>query len=124
MSSDVQTQTVAENSKPAERVFRRTPDVDVFEDEQALWVSADVPGVGAGDAEVSIEDGVLTLRGRARHGSNGHTIVTEFVRQLSLREPSRYDANGVNAVLRNGVLELRIPKAERAKRRQIPVTIN
>jgi len=124
MNTEVQSQTVTEQAKAAERVFRRTPDVDVFEDEQALWVSADVPGVGAGDAEVSLEDGVLTLRGRARHGSNGHTVVTEFVRQLTLREPSRYDADAVNAVLRNGVLELRIPKAERAKRRQIPVTIN
>lgn len=123
MSTEVQAHN-ATPSQVAERVFRRTPEIDVYEDDQALWVSADVPGVGAGDVEVSLEDGVLTLRGRARHGSNGHSVVTEFARQLTLREPSRYLADEVNAVLRNGVLELRIPKAERAKRRQIPVTIN
>jgi len=118
------TPTPTATQVPAERVFRRTPEIEIFEDEQALWVSADVPGVAGGDAEVSIDDGVLTLRGRARRGSNGNTIVTEFVRQLTLREPGRYNAEQVNAVLRNGVLELRIPKAERAKRRHIPVTVN
>ncbi|MEO8605727.1 MAG: Hsp20/alpha crystallin family protein [bacterium] len=120
----VNTPTPTTAQTPAERVFRRTPEVEIFEDDQALWVSADVPGVSGDDVNVSIDDGVLTLRGRARRGSNGNTVVTEFVRQLTLREPSRYDADQVNAVLRNGVLELRIPKAERTKRRQIAVTVN
>jgi HSP20 family protein len=117
--------TQVTNTAPApERVFRRTPELEIVEDEQALFVSADLPGVAAGDVEVALDDGVLTLRGRARQGSNGSTIVTEFVRQLTLSDPARYAGEQIDAVLRNGVLELRIPKHERAKRRQIPVTVN
>lgn len=107
-----------------ERVFRRTPELEIVEDEQALFVSADLPGVAAGDVEVALDDGVLTVRGRARQGTNGSTVITEFVRQLTLSDPSRYDGEQIGAVLSHGVLELRIPKHERAKRRQIPITVN
>ena len=109
----------------AETVFHRTPDLEIVEDAQALWVSADVPGVAApGDAEVALDDGVLTVRGHARQGTNGGATVTEFTRRLTLREPARYDGEHVEATLRHGVLDVRIPKHERARRRQIPVTVN
>ncbi|HEX9671828.1 MAG TPA: Hsp20/alpha crystallin family protein [Burkholderiales bacterium] len=108
-----------------ERVFRRTPEIEIVEDDQALWISAELPGVVPGDVEVSVEDGVLTLHGRVRQGSNGHaTVVTEFARQLTLREPTRYDGERIEAVMRHGVLELRIPKHERAKRRQVPIAVH
>jgi HSP20 family protein len=109
-----------------ERVFRRTPEVEIYEDEQALFVSADVPGVAPGNVDVALEGGVLTLHARAEHGEhNGGTrTVTEFARRFTLREPERYDAEQVSATLRHGVLELRLPKAARARRRQIPVTVN
>lgn len=108
----------------AETVFRRTPDLEIVEDAQALWVSADVPGVAPGDAEVALDDGVLTVRGHARQGTNGGATVTEFIRRLTLREPARYDAERIEATLRHGVLDVRIAKHERAQRRQIPVTVN
>jgi HSP20 family protein len=113
-------------SDAPERVFRRTPEVEIYEDEQALFVSADVPGVAPGNVDVSLEGGVLTLHARAEHGEhNGGTrTVTEFARRFTLREPERYDAEQVSATLRHGVLELRLPKAARARRRQIPVTVN
>ena len=117
------TQAITPTAEP-ERVFRRTPELEIFEDDQALFVSADLPGVAAGDVEVALDDGVLAIRGRARQGTNGSAIVTEFVRRLTLTEPTRYAGEQIDAVLRNGVLELRIPKHERAKRRQIPVTVN
>ncbi|MDX2170529.1 MAG: Hsp20/alpha crystallin family protein [Deltaproteobacteria bacterium] len=121
--SDTQIPVTSPTPEP-ERVFRRTPELEIVEDDQALYVAADLPGVAPGDVEVSLNDGVLALRGRARQGSNGSTIVTEFVRQLTLRDPARYAGEQIDAVLRHGVLELRIPKHERAKRRQIPVTVN
>ncbi len=68
----------------------------------------------------------MTLHARAEHGerTGGTRTVTEFARRFTLREPERYDAEQVSATLRHGVLELRLPKAARARRRQIPVTVN
>lgn len=107
-----------------EKLFRRTPDVEIVEDPQALCIEADMPGVAPGDVEVGLDDGVLTIRGRARHRTNGSAIVTEFARRFSLREPARYDTEQIHATLRNGTLALRVPKRASAQRRQIPITVN
>jgi HSP20 family protein len=104
------------------RVFRRTPDVEVYEDDQALFVSADVPGVEPGHIDVSLDEGVLSVTARVEAQGEAGTA-TEFSRRFTLREPSRYEADQISANLRNGVLELRLPKSERTRRRQIPVTV-
>ena len=106
----------------ATHVARRRPEVEIFEDEQALWVSADVPGVEPGQIEVSLDEGVLSLTARTAHADGA--LTSEFARRFTLRDPSRYDAEHISATLRNGVLELRVPKAERARPRQIRVTVN
>ncbi len=107
-----------------EKTFRRTPNVEIVEEPEALCIEADMPGVAPGDVEVGLDDGVLTIRGRARYGTNGGAVVTEFARRFSLREPARYDAERIHATLRHGTLALRIPKRVGAQRRQIPVTVN
>lgn len=106
----------------AQRVYHRTPEVEIFEDEQALFVSADVPGVEPGSIDVAFDDGVLSLTARVQPRQSGEAA-TEFRRRFTLREPSRYDADQISATLHNGVLELRLPKSERSRRRQIPVTV-
>ena len=40
------------------------PDVDIYEDEQALWLWADMPGVGQNRVDVEVHNGVLTIRGQ------------------------------------------------------------
>lgn len=105
----------------AERVSYRTPAADVFEDDQALSLSVELPGVASGDVEIGFDGGVLTLTGRV--ASSNDTPVA-YRRRFAFGEPGRFDADHATAVLRNGVLELRVPKAERAKPRQIPVTCN
>lgn len=114
MNSQEVTRTDAE-----QRVYRRTPEVEVYEDEQALFVSADVPGVQPGNVDVQFDEGVLSVSARVE--ASGAS--TEFRRRFTLREPSRYDADQISATLHNGVLELRLPKSERSRRRQIPVTV-
>jgi HSP20 family molecular chaperone IbpA len=47
-----------------QRVYRRTPEVEVYEDDQALFVSADVPGVEPGHIDVSLDEGVLSVTAR------------------------------------------------------------
>ncbi len=106
-----------------QRVYRRTPEVEIFEDEQALFVSADVPGVDPGRIDVALDEGVLSVTARVEQPEGDASVATEFTRRFTLRDPSRYDADQISATVRNGVLELRLPKSERTRRRQIPVSV-
>jgi len=99
-----------------------TPPVEIYEDDHALWVSADLPGVAAGDVEVALHDDLLTFTGRV--GQSDDATRRAYRRRFTLSNPSRFDTEHISAVLRLGVLEVRVPKAERAKPRQVPVTVN
>lgn len=108
-----------------ERVDYVTPAVEIVEDEQALTLTADLPGVGPGNVEVSLQDGHLTLVGRVERRANGTPKVARaYRRRFTLSNPSGFDTDHISAVLRHGVLELRLPRAEKAKPRQINVTVN
>lgn len=98
--------------------------VDIYEDEQGLVVVADVPGVAPDDLDVSVERGVLTIQARAAHAAPGTPIYREyelsgFFRQFRL--PEAVDVGGIAADVKHGVLTLRLPRAEQAQPRRIPV---
>ncbi|MGH7788246.1 MAG: Hsp20/alpha crystallin family protein [Candidatus Binatia bacterium] len=117
-----------ETAQPTpEQVYVRTPEVEIFENDEALWVSADMPGVAPGNVDVSLDDGTLTVDGRVadsdRAGAEPRTA-RHFRRRFALRDPNRFDTEHISAVLRHGVLEVRLPKAAQARRRQIPVSVN
>jgi HSP20 family protein len=103
-----------------------TPLVDIIEKNDAFIFQADLPGVRAGDVDISFENGVLTLQGKVhpRQPQDHNYVWREygighFYRQFTLSTP--IDANGIRAELKNGVLELYVPKAESAKTRKIEI---
>ena len=104
-----------------------TPPVDIFEDSAALTVLADMPGVTAGHLTIDLHEGVLTITGHAAAagGANEVAVLHEypagatFQRSFTLSEA--IDQERIQASLKNGVLRLRLPKAERAKPRQIAI---
>ena len=103
-----------------------TPLVDIIETSDAFLFQADLPGVKAGDVDISYENGVLTLSGRVnpRHPANHNYVwreyeVGHFHRQFTLNTPVNVD--GIKAELRNGVLELYVPKSESSKPRKIEI---
>ena len=114
---------------PAERIDQGTwytPLVDIIENDDAFLFQADLPGVAAGDVDVSYENGVLTIAGNAPpRQPQGHRYiwneygVGRFYRQFTLNTPVNID--GIKAELKNGVLELFVPKAESAKTRKIQI---
>ena len=118
MSNEVSTNGTNGN---AERVEYVTPPVDIVESEQALTITADLPGVAPGSVDVSIDGDQLTLVG---HVSEDSKQPRAYRRRFALRDPARFDTEHVSAVLKHGVLELRLPRAEKAKPRQIAVTVN
>jgi len=103
-----------------------TPPVDIYEDEQGLVVVADLPGVEAGALDVRVDRGVLTIQGRAQHIAPGTAVhreytLTGFYRQFQL--PEEIDSARIAADLQQGVLTLRLPRAERAQPRRIEVRV-
>lgn len=103
--------------------------MDVEETKDALIITAEAPGVEPEDIELTIRDGILTLRGEKRmereETKNGRRLSERtfgaFQRQLSL--PSGVDAAGVKAMHRNGVLTVTIPRSNDpdAQGRRIPI---
>ena len=107
------------------------PDVDIHEDDQALWVWADMPGVDQESVEVELNDDVLRLEGRvSAHDYDGLSpIYTEYnvgnyLRRFTLANGDRFERDKVSARLMNGVLEVRLPKAEKARPRRIDVSVS
>lgn len=103
-----------------------SPAVDIFEDEQAITMLADMPGVKAEELEIDLRESVLTLTGRVANnvGSGEVPVLSEYrpgtyFRQFVLSES--IDQTKIDAKLTDGVLRLALPKVERAKPRQITV---
>ena len=101
------------------------PSVEVCEQNEQVRVCIDVPGIAESDLQVEIDDGYLTVRGERpdeRRSDPGHRRSElhygAFTRRIPM--PEGIDSESARAVLRNGVLEIRIPVRRKAPRR-IPV---
>jgi HSP20 family protein len=102
------------------------PDVNIYEFDDSLKLWADMPGVKEKDVNVTLKDGVLTIVGQVATDMYAglRPMYTEYnvgnyYREFSLNED--IDESKISATLRNGVLELELPKKEKARPRQIEV---
>jgi HSP20 family protein len=100
---------------------------DVSEDENALQISMELPGVEPDDVRLSLENNTLTIRGEKRQQiDENNERVHRFERVYGVFErtfvlPNTVDTEKIEARFENGVLLVRIPKAERARPREIRV---
>jgi HSP20 family protein len=106
-----------------------SPAVDIFETDDRISLLADMPGVKPQDLKLDLRDNVLTLSGRVDAGlsSKESSFLCEYesgtyFRQFTLSE--MIDQTKIDAKLTDGVLRLELPKAERAKPRQIAVKVS
>lgn len=104
------------------------PDVNIYEFEDSLKLWADMPGVKERDVSVTLKGGVLTIVGQVATDmySGLEPRYTEYnvgnyYREFALNED--IDESQIMATLRNGVLELTLPKTEKARPRQIEVRV-
>ena len=105
------------------------PDIDICETPDSLWLWADMPGVDEASVSLKLADGVLSIEGQVAltDYENLTPMYTEynvgnFARRFTISDDIATDR--IKARMNNGVLEVELPKAERAKPRQIPVTTN
>ena len=103
------------------------PRVDVAETKEAVTVKAEMPGVDQKDIGVSLQDGVLTIKGekeaekeeKDRRYHRVERTYGAFARALRL--PAPVDAGRVTATFKDGVLEITLPKTAEAKGATIPI---
>ena len=91
-------------------------------------LTADIPGVKRSDLEITLEDGVLTVKGERKSETDGTEEVYRrrerihgiFVRQFNL--PDTVDTANISASAEDGVLRIAIPKQEKPEPRRITVS--
>lgn len=102
-----------------------SPAVDVRANEDEIVLVADVPGVKKEDLEVTLEDGVLTIKGQRRYeGSDKEKVwlgrsYGSFERSFTL--PETVDPDRLTADLADGVLTIRIAQQPKAKPKKIAI---
>jgi HSP20 family protein len=116
-----------DNAFPFSSTTQSYPTFNMIEDEDRVYVEAEMPGVRMEDLEITVANGMLTISGRRDVTAleDANTLrrerkAIEFERSLSL--PTTLDSSETEAVLRDGILVLTMPKVEKAKARRVEVT--
>jgi len=106
------------------------PAVDVLEGKDAYLIRAELPGMKREDIHIELKDGNLVLSGERKADAladgvkyrHVERVAAKFWRSFSLPETIKQDS--IEATYKDGVLEVRIPKAEEAKPRQIEISVH
>ena len=113
-----------EETRSSEKYIK--PAVNIIETEEGLTLTADIPGAAKESLDVNVEKGILTISATATRTMPGRPAYTEFelapyYRQFTI--PETLDHEKARAEYANGILTLRVPKAEVAKPRKIEVKV-
>jgi HSP20 family molecular chaperone IbpA len=113
-----------EGSYDVKRIF--TPSVDIIERKDDILLYADMPGVDTESLDVTIEKNVLTIYGKVKYDIPekyklylNEYDVGDYKRSFTISE--EIDKDRIQAVLKNGVLKLVMPKIDVVKTRKIEV---
>jgi len=106
----------------AESEFLHPVHLDITESDEALTVRAEVPGFSAKELDVGVEPHRLTISGRRESSEKSTSKKTIYAEQCSnqifraVDLPKEVDTSKVTATLKDGVLELSMPKAAKAQK--------
>ncbi|HEY0132543.1 MAG TPA: Hsp20/alpha crystallin family protein [Nannocystis sp.] len=120
-SINTTTQSTAENTTTRPVI---APAVDIYENEHEYLVLADLPGVPHDGVRIRFENGELSLDASRQDEHKDDYVGTEIVAadyRRMFRIPETVDSEKIDAKLQNGVLHLVLPKASKARPRQISV---
>jgi HSP20 family protein len=113
----------------ADEMEVKPPIVDVFEEKDDIVVKAELPGIEKDKIEVNLTDHTLTIKGEKKKEEEikeenyyrAERSYGSFLRTLDL--PRDVRADQVKASFKNGILEVRVPKTEEAKAKEIKVKV-
>jgi len=113
------------------RAARRYPLINLYEDKEAVYVEALAPGVDQSTLNLSVQGNTLSIVGEKRRVAGNvqpeafhrsERATGKFVRHIEL--PVEVDENKVQAEYKHGLLHVTLPKAEKAKPKQIAVQVS
>jgi HSP20 family protein len=111
----------------SEKITRRfTPQVDIYEIDNETVLLADMPGADETSVEVTLEKDILTIVGRVQNKPmEGFELAYAEYRvgdyKRTFKVSDEIDRENIKATVKNGVLRLVLPKAEKVKARKIEV---
>lgn len=119
-----------ESGKEAMTVAEWSPRVDITEDDKEYVIKADLPEVKKEDIKLTVQDNVMSISGERKYekeekGKKYHRVERaygSFMRSFTLPEDA--DGSKVNAEYKDGVLNVRLPKSEKAKPKSIEVKVS
>jgi len=127
MEKDLQkTENVAATER-IRNVKTFVPRVDIYENKDALYLIADMPGVDEKTVDIELEKNLLTITGRVENGRIAEATmmyseyeIGDYERVFTLSE--EIDRDKIVATVKNGVLRLELPKAEKVKPKKITIS--
>jgi HSP20 family protein len=105
-----------------------TPPVDIYESDDALVLTVELPGVSKDDVSIEIHQNTLILRGQRKpeagvQEDRYHRVERAYGNfQRAFTLPFMVDQDKVHATYKDGILELRLPKSEAAKPKRISIS--
>jgi HSP20 family protein len=105
------------------------PAINILEREDAMVITADLPGLSAEDVEVTVEEGTLSLRGERRLEEAGEGEIYHRVERLygvferTFTLPNSIDVDKIEARFNNGEMVLTLPKREESKPRSVKIKV-
>ena len=119
---------------PSDRVFNRSPAVDIRETEKAYVLETELPGFDEKDIEIRLNGNYLTIESKKAEEKNNENAASEgnyLIRERryssfsrSFKLPDNADPEGVSASFKNGILSLEVGKKAEAQQRVIQITKN
>ncbi len=106
------------------------PSVDMYDDEKNIYIKADVAGIEEKDLNVTVKDNIMTISGQRseekKETRNRGCVISErrmgsFSRSISV--PDNVKLENIKAELKNGVLNITLPKEKPAKTKEIKIDV-
>jgi len=107
-----------------------SPTIDVHETEKAYLIKAELPGVQKEDVHVSIDNGILTIRGEKKTELRAKSQKTHRVEcsygcfTRSFKLPDKIKSDKINADFKNGILSLKLAKMKVSKKKAIDIKVS
>lgn len=106
-----------------------TPAVDIAQHDNEFVVKVELPGINKDDVKITLESNILTIRGEKKEETNVkeenyHRVERTYGSfQRSFKLPTTVKADNIDAMYKDGILTVTLPKAEEAKPKQIEVKV-
>lgn len=115
--------------RKGEEVGEWLPSLDVSETKNNLVVKAELPGMDPKDIDISLNEGILTIKGERKQEKeekeeNYHLIERSYGSfTRSVRLPGEVKSEMISASYKDGVLKVTLPKSEEAKKKEIKIKV-